>query len=293
MLWPNPQKIYSGKAKEGVYRSMEEQRFKKNKEINVKIEKQIKSSMRLNRLEHEYATELARRNINKLQKSRLLKGSIKKIPCSITESGMKKDLHYIPESKRKKNVQTIQKPEEEYFKNYISTTPQENYINSDNSYIETELTPDISIDVLHTDLTFPTTRNSSQKHPRVMNKSPPIYLTPSNNLFIHIVGKLPPICDPSNASNDDSKSNSPDVINNNSYGYIDYSSKAHPSYHSFRNIQSGVRRFVKNTPKSKDYSNYVRTSVPVATSINLSMEVEARKLKRVRAIRNLERKKLF
>ena len=159
MLWPSPQRIFSGKAKEIVNRSMEEQSFQKNKQIDVKVENQIKSTMRLNRLEHEYMTEMVRRNIKELKKGRVMKEK------------MRKGLHHIPES------------EDEYFQNYASMSPRDTYKNRDISYIDTDLTPEISMD-LPTDSSFPTRSNNSHRNKRIMKKSPPIYLTPSNNLFI-------------------------------------------------------------------------------------------------------------
>ena len=126
-----------------------------------------------------------------------------------------------------------------------------------------------------------------------VSNSPPICLDRSNNMFVHIIGCLPPIFHPNNANKLHSKSKSPDGRSSLSTNSFDNAPKAHPSYHTFRNVENDIKLNQKSDSKAREYSEHIKSNIPVHSNINLTLEVEARKLSRLKRIKNLQCKKLF
>ena len=255
--------------------------------LSEKIKNQIEATIRLQKLENEYKEEMLKRNLSSNQRSQLKKTKplLSLIPENSSEipSSDSSQLEKCPSSPI-----LSQKNSTIHNKSQIETEPTD----FSSRIVETEPRQPNNQQLLKKSLkkqTFSSIFQDRLESQKTLSRSPPICLNDSKNLFVHIVGNLPPIFNPD--GNKKYYSKSPDQRIKKA-SLLDNAPKSHLSYHVFRNLENRERSLVRDESRAKNYSENIKSYHSVKTDINLMLEVEARKLKRIRNMKIFDRKKL-
>ncbi|OMJ82551.1 hypothetical protein SteCoe_16715 [Stentor coeruleus] len=125
---------------------------------------------------------------------------------------------------------------------------------------------------------------------KIRIKFPPICITGDSKNFVYIVGNIPPIFS-SNYDKKHTRSLSPGIGKNE---LIDYTAKAHPAYYCYRDLDKESKKNIEvNKRRNKSTCKNCHSKININTSVNLMMEVEARKLKSLHNLQNFKFKKIF
>lgn len=280
MYWPNPVNMLKNIKKKKIFEDF--RRNLRGSSLDEKVQKQIRATIRLEQLEYEYLEEIEKKRKN----GEILKGRLKK------EKGKNEGFS----NEKEKFEEKIK----EYGKGLELSGESEISIEVVKTVVEKISKKSGSVNSLHkskaksSDLSEKSQENLKEKSEnlkkkiRKFRKSPPIYLENSKDLFVHIIGKLPPICDPASTK---SIYKSPSRLQQSSL--IDYTAKAHPSHHTFRNIENEIKLSAKLKKTPQNYSNSVKNSVRITQNINLSLEIEARKQSNLKKLNFFPKKKIF
>lgn len=315
MLWPNPQKLYNIQTKSFEVHENKHKDLIQDK-VSPRALKQINETIKLKKVENEYIEALKKKK--KAQESfRLYKKSCKNRKfdeVSETEIGeygemlfgIREDIK-IEEENDKESVFGIEN-EKADMENDVGSCIEEEVAEvveekNDKKSEDVDYSKDLKNPCVSQDLTvnrksvkIKTPRLGIQKEfdfsPEGKNglKFPPICITNDSKQFVYIVGNMPPIFS-SNYDKKHIRSLSP-VLGKNEL--IDYSAKAHPAYYCYRDLdKKGKKNNEAVKRRNKSTCKNCHSKINVHTSMNLLMEVEARKLKSLHNLQNFKFKKLF